>query len=547
MADRTKSAALGAKSVKPKRPSTTNVATSSRTKIASKDKLPTSRPKKDLDTTLLNKEQVLPDFDDEYRQIAYGRFMRAMLEECLVEEKIDREETQMDLQMAQLAERFQKTMDQLDKTNRRLKDISFVVEQKSLYNLKNNDCEQFYQMTDDSNAEMLLKDLAAAEQPILDKIELRNVDFGYNNTSGHKQLLDAVNDAIEGLTNIKKESKLDPQKFEEYEHSKQNIEELESDKFDLESLKSEFEAKFPKFSERLIQEASEKIAKMIENDEKSSELSRQLDLWLSKADLTHGPARAIIAPHAGYSYCGACAGFAYRQVSPVVVKRIFILGPSHHVRLGGCALSSLDKYQTPLYDLTIDKQIYAELEASRQFEWMDVQTDEDEHSIEMHLPYIAKVMEEFQTAFTIIPILVGSLTPEKEAKYGAILAPYLADPQNLFVISSDFCHWGNRFRYTWKDSSRGPIHQSIEWLDKQGMDIIEKMDPRAFTEYLNKYGNTICGRHPIGVLLNAIVKLRSQTNSPRMSMKFLKYAQSSQCTSMQDSSVSYASASLVFE
>ncbi|RVE44493.1 hypothetical protein evm_010897, partial [Chilo suppressalis] len=279
----------------------------------------------------------------------------------------------------------------------------------------------------------------------------------------------------------------------------------------------------------------------------SNELSRQLDLWLSKADLTHGPARAIIAPHAGYSYCGACAAFAYRQVSPVVVKRIFILGPSHHVRLGGCALSSMDKYQTPLYDLIIDKQIYAELEATRQFEWMDTQTDEDEHSIEMHLPYIAKVMEEYKTGFTIIPILVGSLTPEKEAKYGAILAPYLADPQNLVVVSSDFCHWGQRFRYTWRDPSRGHLYQGIEWLDRQGMDIIEKMEPRAFTDYLNKYGNTICGRHPIGVLLQAVARLQSQQSAPRMTLKFLKYAQSSQCMNMQDSSVSYASASLVFE
>lgn len=30
-----------------------------------------------------------------------------------------------------------------------------------------------------------------------------------------------------------------------------------------------------------------------------------------------------------------------------------------------------------------------------QFEWMDLDTDENEHSIEMHLPYIAKVMEEW--------------------------------------------------------------------------------------------------------------------------------------------------------
>lgn len=33
------------------------------------------------------------------------------------------------------------------------------------------------------------------------------------------------------------------------------------------------------------------------------------------------------------------------------------------------------------------------------------------------------------------------------------------------------------------------------------MDIIEKLDPAGFSDYLKKYGNTICGRHPIGVLL----------------------------------------------
>jgi len=36
-----------------------------------------------------------------------------------------------------------------------------------------------------------------------------------------------------------------------------------------------------------------------------------------------------------------------------------------------------------------------------------------------------------------------------------------------FVISSDFCHWGNRFRYTYYDQEKGAIHQSITNLDKQ--------------------------------------------------------------------------------
>ena len=36
---------------------------------------------------------------------------------------------------------------------------------------------------------------------------------------------------------------------------------------------------------------------------------------------------------------------------------------------------------------------------------------------------------------------------------------------------------------------------------QQGMEIIESMNHVAFNEYLKQYHNTICGRHPIGVLL----------------------------------------------
>lgn len=108
-------------------------------------------------------------------------------------------------------------------------------------------------------------------------------------------------------------------------------------------------------------------------------------------------------PHAGYTYSGETAAWAYRQISPAIVKRIFILGPSHHVRLRKCALSVCKKYKTPLYDLKIDAGIVAELDATKEFQWMDMKTDEDEHSIEMHLPYIAKVMEEFKDQFTIVP------------------------------------------------------------------------------------------------------------------------------------------------
>jgi AmmeMemoRadiSam system protein B len=98
------------------------------------------------------------------------------------------------------------------------------------------------------------------------------------------------------------------------------------------------------------------------------------------------------------------------------------------------------------------------------FEEMTLHTDEDEHSIEMHLPFVAKVME--GQKFTIVPILVGSLNSEKEGLYGKVLSKYLADEQNLFVISSDFCHWGARFSYQYYDKGSGDIYQSIKKLDE---------------------------------------------------------------------------------
>ncbi|KAG8182105.1 hypothetical protein JTE90_018376 [Oedothorax gibbosus] len=276
----------------------------------------------------------------------------------------------------------------------------------------------------------------------------------------------------------------------------------------------------------------------------AKDLSSQLENWLNVVgDATHTPARAIIAPHAGYQYCGACSAFAYKQIDPTIVKRVFILGPSHHVRLSGCALSPVRTYRTPLGDLTIDESTYEELFTTGQFEEMSLLTDEDEHSIEMHLPFIAKVMENH--SFTIVPVMVGSLSTEKESYYGKIFSRYLADSSNLFVVSSDFCHWGARFRFQYYDKSWGQIYESIEKLDRTGMNIIEEMSPTGFTAYLKKYGNTICGRHPIGVLLNAVSSLQQQDNGIKPVMKFLKYAQSSKCLNNYDSSVSYASASLV--
>ena len=47
------------------------------------------------------------------------------------------------------------------------------------------------------------------------------------------------------------------------------------------------------------------------------------------------------------------AAHAYSQIDPSNIQRVFILGPSHHYRLNGCAVSDCVRYETPLYDLKV--------------------------------------------------------------------------------------------------------------------------------------------------------------------------------------------------
>lgn len=208
-----------------------------------------------------------------------------------------------------------------------------------------------------------------------------------------------------------------------------------------------------------------------------------------------------------------------------------------------CGITKCSKFETPIGDLEVDHETITKIHDPKLFKSLEPKDDEAEHSVEMHLPYVFKVME--GQDFKIIPILVGFLSPAIEKKLCTLLVPYLLDRSNLFVISSDFCHWGSRFDYELYDKRYGPIYKYIQHLDKMGMEAIESKSSSAFEEYLEKYKNTICGRHPIKVLLRTMEEAAKVEPTIHQSLKFLQYQQSNRCESLSDSSVSYASASLV--
>lgn len=165
----------------------------------------------------------------------------------------------------------------------------------------------------------------------------------------------------------------------------------------------------------------------------------------------------------------------------------------------------------------------------------------------------------------LIPILIGSTSAHIERHLGALLAPYLSDPANIFVLSSDFCHWGSRFRYTYYAPSAGqplmlknnagvsdrPIHESIAAVDKESMNAIETGSHQKFLQQLEETKNTVCGRHPIGVFMAAVeaneeVGRRTEGKEWKGRFRFVRYERSSLVEDVHDSSVSYCSAFAVF-
>ncbi|KAK3989696.1 MEMO1 family [Cladorrhinum sp. PSN332] len=321
-------------------------------------------------------------------------------------------------------------------------------------------------------------------------------------------------------------------------------------------------------------------------DDDDQELSSQLDEFLSGVpdtlndnNLPVPGARVIIAPHAGYSYSGPCAAWAYKALDLGAAKRVFVLGPSHTYYLRGCALTTFSKYATPFGDLVVDKATTNELRQTGKFSDMPPRRDVDEHSLEMHIPFLWKRLEQTfgkdpSKYPPIVPILVGDGTEEEEKAFGQLLAPYLKDPSTAWIVSSDFCHWGSRFSYRphyseggikdldaprskkheilnvnpdWGELANGPegpaIHQVIKVLDELAMEAVETGAHGEFYKVIQDTHNTVCGRHPIGVMMATLeAAAKDGLEEGKGKFKFVQYQRSSLVKKAFDSSVSYASA-----
>ncbi len=226
-------------------------------------------------------------------------------------------------------------------------------------------------------------------------------------------------------------------------------------------------------------------------------LRAEVESLLARETLGSAPSariRAMIVPHAGYTYSGATTARTMVLARQGRYRRALIMAPAHRLALDGLAVTNAAAYRTPLGDAFLDQEAQDGLLARGDAGLRLLpRAHLGEHALEVQLPFLQVLFPELP----IVPLICGRLDDAALASLARSLAT-LWTPETLWVISSDFTHYGASFGYLpFTDDVCG----NLERLDRGAIDRILALDGPGFSRQVAKTGATICGREPIRLLL----------------------------------------------
>ena len=208
----------------------------------------------------------------------------------------------------------------------------------------------------------------------------------------------------------------------------------------------------------------------------AAELHTQVQNFLNQVQAPdEPPPKAIIVPHAGYIYSGPIAAVAYARLRAAreIITRVVLLGPSHRVGFRGIAVTSMDAFATPLGLIPVDREAIEQVRQLPDVGFLE-QAHTQEHSLEVHLPFLQEVLD----AFKLVPLVVGDARP---SEVGAVLEALWGGPETLIVISSDLSHYHD--------------YQTARAMDRETSNAIELLRFEAID------GEHACGCRPVNGLL----------------------------------------------
>jgi hypothetical protein len=216
-------------------------------------------------------------------------------------------------------------------------------------------------------------------------------------------------------------------------------------------------------------------------------LTQQVDDLLERAESRPipGTIKGLLAPHAGYMYSGFTAAHGYKLLRGQSHITAVLIGPSHREYFDGVSIYSGDAYQTPLGTVMIDTSLRDALAASGHPIIVTSYGHREEHSIEVQLPFLQRVL----TDFTILPIIMGEQRREYVETLAEALISTCRDRSVVIVASSDLSHYY-------------PYHIAQE-LDRIVQEDVSQFDARKLLDDIEHERTEACGGGPLAAMLLA--------------------------------------------
>ena len=245
-------------------------------------------------------------------------------------------------------------------------------------------------------------------------------------------------------------------------------------------------------------------------------LGRQIDQYLGNEPEKISGAFGCVVPHAGYMYSGHVAGAVFGKLP----KRstYIILCPNHTGRGAPLAIMSSGEWLTPLGRVAIDSAMAHLLRRACHLLMEDAEAHQDEHSLEVQLPFLQRSVGEFN--FVPIAVGTGGYSALESLGHGIAQAARPTAGAVMVIASSDMNH------YEPDGLTREKDHKAIE--------KILALDPPGLYEVLRREDISMCGYGPAIAMLTAAKDLGAQR------AQLIKYATSADTTGDRDAVVGYA-------
>jgi len=218
--------------------------------------------------------------------------------------------------------------------------------------------------------------------------------------------------------------------------------------------------------------------------EQKKELSAMLDKLLDKAADNYIPAMplVLISPHAGYGYSGQTAAYGYKLVKNKTYKTVIILGTSHHQVFNGAAVYAHGEFETSLGRLKIDDEFTHKLIGKSPDVFVDEKAFNGEHSVEVQLPFLQKVLPNLSVRETggIVPVIIGDCSLDSCKKIASLFKDAIGSRRDvLIIVSTDLYH--------------GYDIKEAEQVDALTLGLIKKMDVEGLYYSLRDTQAQACG------------------------------------------------------